>query len=69
MPANNEEALQNAVANQPASVAIDASGFEFQFYSSGIFTGSCGTSLDHGVTAVGCGVSEYGIGFWLVKNS
>ncbi|KDP40484.1 hypothetical protein JCGZ_24483 [Jatropha curcas] len=68
VPANDEAALLNAVANQPVSVAIDASGFEFQFYSSGIFTGSCGTELDHGVAAVGYGVND-GNKFWLVKNS
>ncbi|KAK7262292.1 hypothetical protein RJT34_29858 [Clitoria ternatea] len=69
VPANSESALLKAVANQPVSVAIDASGFEFQFYSSGVFTGSCGTSLDHGVTAVGYGVSDDGTKYWLVKNS
>jgi hypothetical protein len=33
VPANNENALQEAVANQPVSVAIEASGQDFQFYS------------------------------------
>ncbi|KHN32069.1 Vignain [Glycine soja] len=69
VPANNEKALQKAVANQPVSVAIDASGSDFQFYKSGVFTGSCGTELDHGVTAVGYGVSNDGTEYWLVKNS
>ncbi|CAI8588567.1 unnamed protein product [Vicia faba] len=69
VPANNEQALQKAVANQPISVAIDASGSDFQFYKSGVFTGSCGTELDHGVTAVGYGVSNDGTKYWLVKNS
>ncbi|KAK2665888.1 hypothetical protein Ddye_004462 [Dipteronia dyeriana] len=69
VPANNEIALLNAVANQPVSVAIDAGGYEFQFYSSGVFTGSCGTSLDHGVAAVGYGVDVNGAKYWLVKNS
>ncbi|XP_015881325.3 senescence-specific cysteine protease SAG39 [Ziziphus jujuba] len=69
VPANSEAALLKAVANQPVSVAIDAGGFEFQFYSSGVFTGSCGTELDHGVAAVGYGTSEDGTKYWLVKNS
>ena len=69
VPANSESALLKAVANQPISVAIDASGSDFQFYSSGVFTGTCGTSLDHGVTAVGYGVSADGTKYWLVKNS
>ncbi|CAM8956913.1 unnamed protein product [Rhodiola kirilowii] len=59
-----------AVANQPVSVAIDASGSDFQFYSSGVFSGSCGTQLDHGVTAVGYGVDTDGTTeYWLIKNS
>ncbi|KAI9120031.1 hypothetical protein K1719_009000 [Acacia pycnantha] len=68
VPANSEQALQKAVVNQPVSVAIDASGSDFQFYKSGIFTGSCGTELDHGVTVVGYGVSD-NTEYWLVKNS
>ena len=33
VPANDENALMKAVANQPVSVAIDASGIDFQLYS------------------------------------
>lgn len=69
VPANSESALLKAVANQPISVAIDASGSDFQFYSSGVFTGQCGTDLDHGVTAVGYGTAADGTKYWLVKNS
>ncbi|MED6174462.1 hypothetical protein PIB30_069218 [Stylosanthes scabra] len=68
VPANSEEALQKAVANQPVSVSIDAGDGSFMFYSSGIFTGECETQLDHGVTAVGYGVAN-GTEYWLVKNS
>ncbi|KAB5530018.1 hypothetical protein DKX38_020099 [Salix brachista] len=68
VPANNENRLQAAVAQQPVSVAIDAGGFEFQLYSSGIFSGSCGDQLNHGVAAVGYGESS-GRKYWLVKNS
>ncbi|XP_048136787.1 senescence-specific cysteine protease SAG39-like [Rhodamnia argentea] len=69
VPSNSESALLKAVAHQPISVAIDAGESDFQLYSSGVFTGECGTSLDHGVTAVGYGTSEDGTKYWLVKNS
>ncbi|KAJ0581633.1 putative actinidain [Helianthus annuus] len=69
VPVNSEKALLQAVANQPVSVSINASGADFQFYSSGVFTGDCGTDLDHGVTAVGYGIADDGTKYWLVKNS
>ncbi|KAK8913935.1 Oryzain alpha chain [Platanthera zijinensis] len=68
VPANDEKSLQEAVANQPVSVAIEGSGRAFQLYSSGIFSEKCGVNLDHGVTAVGYGV-ENGKEYWIVKNS
>ncbi|XP_027901701.1 zingipain-2-like isoform X1 [Vigna unguiculata] len=64
----DELALKKAVANQPVSVAIEAYGKEFQLYESGIFTGTCGTLIDHGVAAVGYG-TENGTDYWIVKNS
>ncbi|KAL4585702.1 hypothetical protein LXL04_010326 [Taraxacum kok-saghyz] len=69
VPANSETALLQAVSNQPVSVSIDASGMGFQFYSGGVFSGDCGTDLDHGVTVVGYGVTDDGVKYWLVKNS
>jgi hypothetical protein len=33
VPENDEDALLKAAANQPISVAIDAGGSDFQFYS------------------------------------
>ncbi|XP_038691674.1 senescence-specific cysteine protease SAG39-like [Tripterygium wilfordii] len=69
VPTNSEAGLLKAAANQPVSVAIDASGMDFQSYKSGIFTGQCGTGLDHGVTVVGYGTSDDGTKYWLVKNS
>ncbi|KAK4845233.1 hypothetical protein QYF36_002595 [Acer negundo] len=69
VPANSELALMKAVAHQPVSVSIDAGGSAFQFYSSGVFTGDCGTVLDHGATVVGYGATGDGTKYWLVKNS
>ncbi|KAI5682905.1 hypothetical protein M9H77_04133 [Catharanthus roseus] len=69
VPANSEVALLKAIANQPVSVFIDASGTAFQFYSSGVSTGDCGIEIDHGVMAIGYGKTENGTKYWLVKNS
>ncbi|KAF8660378.1 hypothetical protein HU200_057960 [Digitaria exilis] len=69
VPHNDEKSLQKAVAHQPVTVAIEAGGREFQLYESGVFTGRCGTSLDHGVVAVGYGSTEDGQDYWLVRNS
>ena len=33
VPENDEDALLKAAANQPISVAMDAGGSDFQFYS------------------------------------
>ncbi|KAJ4838032.1 hypothetical protein Tsubulata_019510 [Turnera subulata] len=68
LPARDEDSLQAAVARQPVSVAIDAGSIEFQLYSGGIFSGYCGTDLNHGVLAVGYG-EEDGKKYWIVKNS
>jgi KDEL-tailed cysteine endopeptidase len=64
VPSNSEDALLAAVAQQPIAVAIDAGNPAFQFYSSGIITGDCGSDLDHTVLIIGYGSEE-----WVVKNS
>ncbi|KAL9166313.1 hypothetical protein ABFS82_05G021700 [Erythranthe guttata] len=69
VPVNNENALMKAVANQPVSIAMDAGGSSLQFYSEGVFTGDCGTELDHGVAIVGYGTTVDGTKYWIVKNS
>jgi C1A family cysteine protease len=66
---DNEQALLNAVAVQPVSVAIEADQPVFQLYTSGVITSkSCGTSLDHGVLAVGWNAAG-NQPYWIVKNS
>ncbi|KAK9714560.1 hypothetical protein RND81_06G103200 [Saponaria officinalis] len=70
VPSKNETALLKALANQPISVAIEATS-DVQFYSSGVFTGECGTYLNHAVTVVGYGTAKdvKNKTYWLIKNS
>jgi len=65
----NADQLKAAIALGPVSVAIEADRAVFQSYTSGVITSRlCGTSLDHGVLAVGYG-TESGQDYFLVKNS
>ena len=59
----------SALVQQPVSVAIQANQPAFQFYKSGVLTGTCGTRLDHGVLAVGYGTWTDGTDYYKVKNS
>lgn len=63
-----DQALMTAIAQQPVSIAIEADQRDFQLYESGVFTGKCGTTLDHGVLVVGYG-TENNNDYYLVKNS
>jgi len=65
---NSSSALKAALEQQPVSVAIQADQDVFHYYTGGVITESCGTSLDHGVLAVGWG-SENGQEYYIVKNS
>ncbi|KAL9289810.1 hypothetical protein ACSQ67_024423 [Phaseolus vulgaris] len=67
--ANSEKALLKAVSQQPVSVYIDGGARAFQFYSSGIFKGNCGTDLNHAVAVIGYGKGRGGSKYWIVKNS
>jgi len=67
VPSSDEE-MMKALSLNPVSIAIEADQREFQLYKSGVFTGNCGTKLDHGVLVVGYGYLE-GEDFYLVKNS
>jgi len=65
---DDENALMTAVASGPVSVGIQANQMAFQFYSSGILDGNCGTNIDHGVLVVGYG-TDGNDKYWIVKNS
>ena len=65
---NDSAALKNAIATGPVSVAIEADTTVFQSYTGGIITSAaCGTTLDHGVLAVGFG-TENGVEYIIVKR-
>jgi C1A family cysteine protease len=61
---NSDNAMMTALSKQPVSIAIEADQKEFQLYKSGVFTGKCGTNLDHGVLLVGYTAEAY-----ILKNS
>jgi len=65
---DKELPLKAAIAKNPVSVAIEANHLSFQLYKSGVYTGNCGTKLDHGVLAVGYGAIS-GKNHFKVKNS
>lgn len=65
---SSDEAMMEALMKQPVSVAIEADEKDFQLYKSGVFTGSCGTNLDHGVLLVGYG-KKNGEEYYILKNS
>lgn len=62
-----DDCLLRAIAQQPVAVAIEADHREFQLYRSGVFTAKCGSSLDHGVLAVGYGTSADGLKYYKVS--
>lgn len=65
---NSAQALIEAIAQQPVSIAVEADQSIWQFYQGGVISRNCGTLLDHGALAVG-----YNLGstppYYLVKNS
>lgn len=68
VPANKTKALASAVVKQPVAISVEADTLQFQFYKSGVFSGKCGTNLDHGIVLVGYGTSN-GVDYWNCKNS
>jgi cathepsin L len=71
VPSRNEPQLVNAINLGPVSVAVEADRSVFQFYHDGVLDSTaCGTSLDHGITAVGYDTdAASGKDYYNVKNS
>ena len=65
---SNDVDMMTALSKQTVSIAIEADQQAFQLYKSGVFTGTCGTNLDHGVLTVGYGTLD-GQDYYKVKNS
>ncbi|CAD6216875.1 unnamed protein product [Miscanthus lutarioriparius] len=63
-----EAQLRWRVYKQPVSVVVEANR-AFKRYSEGVFTGPCGTRLNHAVLVVGYGTTANGVNYWIVKNS
>lgn len=64
VPVKSDSAMMTAISNSVVSIAIEADESSFQLYKSGVFTGKCGTSLDHAVALVG-----YTDSYYILRNS
>lgn len=62
----SQSALKSAITREPVSIGVDASAWSS--YGGSVFTGSCGTSINHAVLGVGYGTSG-GVDYWKIKNS
>jgi len=66
---DSPDAMKAVLANGALSVAINASSYGFQTYTSGIFNPStCLTSLNHAVNVMGWGTQD-GTEYWIMRNS
>lgn len=62
------EQIMEGVAIRPAAIAVNASGFKFQTYSSGILTTCNQTSLNHAITMDGYD-STASVPYFQIRNS
>jgi len=68
MPTNDYNAHMTTVATY-GPIAISVAASAFQFYSSGVYNGNCGTTVNHAVVIVGYGVDPKAGPYWIIKNS
>ena len=68
--ANSMLALQNAIAVGPVAVGVEADQSIFQFYSTGVITGACGSNIDHQLLATGYASGEAGgLDYYRAQNT
>ena len=70
-PEDEDDLLAHVAHYGPSTIGIDASGFLFSLYTSGIYDkpDDCNPySINHGVCCVGYG-EENGAKYWIVRNS
>ena len=65
---NSSSALKSALNGHVVSVVVAATG-DFHTYKSGVYNGSCTTSCNHAVTAVGYGTDSKGGDYYIIRNS
>ena len=69
-PIANNANIQSAIMVKPVSVGVDADQFVFTHYHAGIIiTDGCGTTVGHGILAVGWGNDPVHGNYWIVENS
>lgn len=60
--------MMTAISKTVVSIAVEADQSSFQLYKSGVFTGACGTNLDHAVALTGYGTMN-GLDYYILRNS
>jgi C1A family cysteine protease len=60
--------MMTALSKTVVTIAIEGDQSSFQLYKSGVFTGACGTTLDHAVALVGYGTTN-GLDYYILRNS
>ena len=60
--------MMTALSKTVVTIAVEGDETTFQLYKSGVFTGKCGTTLDHAVALVGYG-SQNGLDYYILRNS
>lgn len=66
LPTNDEKAIEAELVNGPVATAIDS--FGIQSYASGIYTGDCGTSINHGMIFIGYDNTDPDNKYWILRN-